>query len=379
MKNKKIIAWILTAPALILYLMGFIIIPKIIQAQDFVQKYGDEQTSELLALSSILQLSGRVLFAIAIAFFASAKGRSWFWGLVGLVPLFGIIAIAVLKPETNRATEYNQNKTQEKGIVLQRFLRLIYGLYATIFLLGAVFGLFSIAEDLSLKRSLNTVIMLLIAGLAIMTFRSLKVSADKAFGYSFGLLVTGFVLTTGHRLIYVSSELGSVDMGNFLMFGIPSALVFYYRSIQQRSEIERTNRQLAMDRLVTAAVVLSVIAIIATIIEGYTSQLKMRRTLALVEFLKPKVSQYFVEHNKWPESLAALGLTASAKVDYVKSYTVNNGVISIILDPASRVEGSIVLVPVLSEQEINWSCDESTIDRFYNVLQKYCEHSNNKN
>jgi hypothetical protein len=114
MKTKRIIGWVLAVPALISYVTGFIIIPMSLKYQEAAQKYGDEQIAQALVGGSVLDMAGRILFAIAIAFFASAKGRSWFWGLFGLVPLFGIIAVSAIKP---RDAVKNMEPKNDEGMI----------------------------------------------------------------------------------------------------------------------------------------------------------------------------------------------------------------------------------------------------------------------
>jgi len=51
----------------------------------------------LLALLALASLLGTVLFIIGLCYYAKAKGRSGWWGLMGFLSLIGLIVLACLK------------------------------------------------------------------------------------------------------------------------------------------------------------------------------------------------------------------------------------------------------------------------------------------
>jgi 4-amino-4-deoxy-L-arabinose transferase-like glycosyltransferase len=41
-------------------------------------------------------IAGTVLVMVGLGYYAKAKGRHWAWGLLGLLSIFGLIALAIL-------------------------------------------------------------------------------------------------------------------------------------------------------------------------------------------------------------------------------------------------------------------------------------------
>lgn len=83
--NKVSLLWGL--PGIILQWVGF--------AVGQVAEVEADLGLALVALA--MQLTGTIALIVGLAFYAKAKGRNPAWGLLGLLTILGIIALALLK------------------------------------------------------------------------------------------------------------------------------------------------------------------------------------------------------------------------------------------------------------------------------------------
>lgn len=73
--------------------------------------------------------------------------------------------------------------------------------------------------------------------------------------------------------------------------------------------------------------------------------------------IKTKVSDYALEHNKWPLDLKSMTIESDIKLLLDNHYEVKNGVIFI--------QGQLILMPSRVGKIVTWVCNDSSIAEEY--------------
>lgn len=65
-------------------------------AGNFMTPRSDSADAVALLLPALLMIGGTILLIIGLGYYASAKGHSRWWGLMGFLSLIGLIVLAVM-------------------------------------------------------------------------------------------------------------------------------------------------------------------------------------------------------------------------------------------------------------------------------------------
>ncbi|ENT1497031.1 pilin [Neisseria gonorrhoeae] len=87
--------------------------------------------------------------------------------------------------------------------------------------------------------------------------------------------------------------------------------------------------------LIELMIVIAIVGILAAVAlpayQDYTARAQVSEAILLAEGQKSAVTEYYLNHGKWPEDNTSAGVASSAtdiKGKYVKSVTVTNGVVT---------------------------------------------------
>ncbi|ENX0449517.1 pilin, partial [Neisseria gonorrhoeae] len=86
--------------------------------------------------------------------------------------------------------------------------------------------------------------------------------------------------------------------------------------------------------LIELMIVIAIVGILAAVAlpayQDYTARAQVSEAILLAEGQKSAVTEYYLNHGKWPENNGDAGVAASSKIigKYVKQVEVNNGVVT---------------------------------------------------
>ncbi|ENV7736391.1 pilin, partial [Neisseria gonorrhoeae] len=86
--------------------------------------------------------------------------------------------------------------------------------------------------------------------------------------------------------------------------------------------------------LIELMIVIAIVGILAAVAlpayQDYTARAQVSEAILLAEGQKSAVTEYYLNHGKWPENNDSAGVASSAEIKgkYVKSVTVANGVVT---------------------------------------------------
>ncbi|EPI5685951.1 pilin, partial [Neisseria gonorrhoeae] len=86
--------------------------------------------------------------------------------------------------------------------------------------------------------------------------------------------------------------------------------------------------------LIELMIVIAIVGILAAVAlpayQDYTARAQVSEAILLAEGQKSAVTEYYLNHGKWPENNTSAGVASSAEIKgkYVKSVTVANGVVT---------------------------------------------------
>ncbi|ENS9162848.1 pilin, partial [Neisseria gonorrhoeae] len=86
--------------------------------------------------------------------------------------------------------------------------------------------------------------------------------------------------------------------------------------------------------LIELMIVIAIVGILAAVAlpayQDYTARAQVSEAILLAEGQKSAVTEYYLNHGKWPSDNSAAGVAASSKIigKYVKQVEVNNGVVT---------------------------------------------------
>ncbi|EMR8157600.1 pilin [Neisseria gonorrhoeae] len=86
--------------------------------------------------------------------------------------------------------------------------------------------------------------------------------------------------------------------------------------------------------LIELMIVIAIVGILAAVAlpayQDYTARAQVSEAILLAEGQKSAVTEYYLNHGKWPENNGAAGVASSDKIKgkYVESVTVTNGVVT---------------------------------------------------
>ena len=105
----------------------------------------------------------------------------------------------------------------------------------------------------------------------------------------------------------------------------------------------------------------------ATSYNHYTVKAYVLEAEKVAEEVAEIVESYFLANKHWPSSVNEVLESVQQNVEkqYIKSVTVDKGVIRVKPIKVSDLEGYIIYIPSEKEEEITWSCKESTIESTY--------------
>ncbi|ENX9526417.1 pilin, partial [Neisseria gonorrhoeae] len=86
--------------------------------------------------------------------------------------------------------------------------------------------------------------------------------------------------------------------------------------------------------LIELMIVIAIVGILAAVAlpayQDYTARAQVSEAILLAEGQKSAVTEYYLNHGKWPENNDSAGVASSDKIKgkYVESVTVENGVVT---------------------------------------------------
>ena len=99
----------------------------------------------------------------------------------------------------------------------------------------------------------------------------------------------------------------------------------------------------------------------------YTVKAYVHEADKVAEEVTEIVESYFLTNKHWPSSVNEVleSVQQNVEKEYIKSITVDKGVIRVKPTQVSDLEGYIIYIPSQKAAEITWSCKESTIESRY--------------
>ncbi|EMT2620796.1 pilin, partial [Neisseria gonorrhoeae] len=93
--------------------------------------------------------------------------------------------------------------------------------------------------------------------------------------------------------------------------------------------------------LIELMIVIAIVGILAAVAlpayQDYTARAQVSEAILLAEGQKSAVTEYYLNHGKWPENNTSAGVASSAsdiKGKYVQKVEVNNGVVTAQMNPS---------------------------------------------
>ncbi|WP_461241785.1 pilin [Neisseria gonorrhoeae] len=92
--------------------------------------------------------------------------------------------------------------------------------------------------------------------------------------------------------------------------------------------------------LIELMIVIAIVGILAAVAlpayQDYTARAQVSEAILLAEGQKSAVTEYYLNHGKWPENNDSAGVASASKIigKYVKSVTVTNGVVTAQMKPS---------------------------------------------
>jgi type IV pilus assembly protein PilA len=97
--------------------------------------------------------------------------------------------------------------------------------------------------------------------------------------------------------------------------------------------------------------------------QDYTKRAHVSAGFSAAGQVKELVVDYAVAKGEWPNT-SNLIMPVIQQTN-VSKLTVNEGVIYVDMSPSTEIQGQIILVPSVSNEQVIWSCNESTIQSKY--------------
>ena len=119
------------------------------------------------------------------------------------------------------------------------------------------------------------------------------------------------------------------------------------------------------DNMILLAIIGVVAAMLIPLINNYIIAKKVDNIILSTMHIQTKVSDYALEHNKWPLDLKSMTIKPSIKLPLDSHYEVKNGVIYVDLDHKPQLQGQIIFTPIRVGNGVTWVCDDSSIPEEY--------------
>ncbi|CNS99343.1 pilin PilE [Neisseria gonorrhoeae] len=120
--------------------------------------------------------------------------------------------------------------------------------------------------------------------------------------------------------------------------------------------------------LIELMIVIAIVGILAAVAlpayQDYTARAQVSEAILLAEGQKSAVTEYYLNHGKWPENNDSAGVASASKIigKYVKSVTVTNGVVTAQMNPSgvnNEIKGKKLSLWAKRENgSVKWFCGQ---------------------
>ncbi|EMT8412618.1 pilin, partial [Neisseria gonorrhoeae] len=120
--------------------------------------------------------------------------------------------------------------------------------------------------------------------------------------------------------------------------------------------------------LIELMIVIAIVGILAAVAlpayQDYTARAQVSEAILLAEGQKSAVTEYYLNHGKWPENNTSAGVASSDKIKgkYVKSVTVAKGVVTAQMNPSgvnNEIKGKkLSLWAKREDGSVKWFCGQ---------------------
>jgi type II secretory pathway pseudopilin PulG len=108
------------------------------------------------------------------------------------------------------------------------------------------------------------------------------------------------------------------------------------------------------DNMILLAIIGVVAAMLIPLINNYNIAKKVDNIILSTMHIQTKVSNYALEHNKWPLNLKSMTIKPSIKLPLDSHYEVKSGVIYVYLDYKPQLQGELIFTPSRVEKSITF-------------------------
>ncbi|ENT0175469.1 pilin [Neisseria gonorrhoeae] len=120
--------------------------------------------------------------------------------------------------------------------------------------------------------------------------------------------------------------------------------------------------------LIELMIVIAIVGILAAVAlpayQDYTARAQVSEAILLAEGQKSAVTEYYLNHGKWPENNGAAGVASASEIKgkYVKSVTVAKGVVTAEMNPSNvnkEIQGKkLSLWAKRQDGSVKWFCGQ---------------------
>ncbi|EMT8921699.1 pilin, partial [Neisseria gonorrhoeae] len=120
--------------------------------------------------------------------------------------------------------------------------------------------------------------------------------------------------------------------------------------------------------LIELMIVIAIVGILAAVAlpayQDYTARAQVSEAILLAEGQKSAVTEYYLNHGKWPENNDSAGVAASSKIigKYVKQVEVKNGVVTATMNSSGvnkEIQGKkLSLWAKRQDGSVKWFCGQ---------------------
>ncbi|ENY4691772.1 pilin, partial [Neisseria gonorrhoeae] len=120
--------------------------------------------------------------------------------------------------------------------------------------------------------------------------------------------------------------------------------------------------------LIELMIVIAIVGILAAVAlpayQDYTARAQVSEAILLAEGQKSAVTEYYLNHGKWPENNDSAGVASASKIigKYVKQVEVKNGVVTATMKPSGvnkEIQGKrLSLWAKRQDGSVKWFCGQ---------------------